>query len=565
MHFLVEKKPPARGMRRQASATRSAMTNTDDRIQMWGAISALLVLTLFHNMLSLGLPVYSLQVIGRVIPTGDLTTLFSFVVLILVFVLSDMAVESSRASYLIRLSGKMALHEQQRFARKVSDIHKNLEHQEDVLRLRSYFSSHVGFALIDLPFSALFLTGLFLLHPWLGLIATAVIFVVMGSGWAAGARVHGVAQANAPSVELRRRLRPTSLLASTMSAGVTERFRDVAIGLTTSAGHVVEAQAKAASQVQGIRSIAQAGLIAVTAILIARREIPAGAMLASSMLFARAIQPFERCSDVPQLARMLRLFLAVSRRSGAVKLVASARRLQVDVAGSPVGIRSASVRYPGQLSCALRDISLDANPGEILYVAGESGSGKTALLATFAGLIKPEVGEVRLNGYAYRDLDPEVVQKSIGCMIDSRLPHSGLLLGLIAGDKAPDLLKAVDAAKLAGLHEYIQTIPAAYNAWIDHRSPCLSVGRQEQLALARAIYGRPSLIVLDEPAAYLDEQGQRALAETLLELRNDGKIILITSRSRILQATHDKVVVLRGGLLDAVLSRREIEAHVGSR
>ncbi|PRD21211.1 UNVERIFIED_CONTAM: aprD [Trichonephila clavipes] len=270
-------------------------------------------------------------------------------------------------------------------------------------------------------------------------------------------------------------------------------------------------------------------------------------MIAASILAGRALAPVELIISTwkqfsaarTAYARLNELLARFPARSAGMPLPRPSGELRVEqVTGAP----------PGSPAAIIRSVSLLARPGQLLTIIGPSASGKSTLVRLLVGIWQPAHGHVRLDGADISRWDRAELGPWIGYLPQDVELFSGTVAENIARFGDVDSDSVIAAARKAGMHDAILRLPDGYDTQIGEGGSTLSGGQRQRIALARALYGDPSLIVLDEPNANLDEAGENALLQAICQAREENRtVILVTHRTRIIQAT-DQLLVLQDGM-----------------
>lgn len=225
---------------------------------------------------------------------------------------------------------------------------------------------------------------------------------------------------------------------------------------------------------------------------------------------------------------------------------------------TPLVVEKVSYRYPQQFKMLFRDISLTVNPGEALYVIGPSASGKTTFTRLVSGLFAPRSGHVRFGEVDVFRLQQNSQSRLVGTLPQDTTLFNGTVRENIAGMSLGDIDEVVRAAKLAGIHDTILALPKGYDTEIGEYEPLLSSGQRKAVALARAFYGRPRLVVLDEPIPHLDKAANAALFKAIKELKAEGTIVVLTTQSKVPSKYADKVILFEPPKYRILSSAEEI-------
>jgi ATP-binding cassette subfamily C protein len=322
------------------------------------------------------------------------------------------------------------------------------------------------------------------------------------------------------------------------------------------------------SLVKFVRMFMQSAALGVGALLAVKGEISVGAIIAASVLLSRALQPVE------QLVGSWAQILAAKQALGSIEdLFArtqadSSQRLTLPPPEGHLELDQVVVRNSSGDAALLKNVSLKLTPGTILGVVGQSGAGKSTLARVAAGAIMPDVGEVRMDAASLGDWEPDRLARYIGY-----LPQDcALLPGTIAENisrftmdsaSTPEQREAVEAkvvraAKLAGVHELILHFPGGYETQIEGSGRQLSAGQTQRIALARALFGDPKVIILDEPNSALDAQGEEALGRAVAAAKLGGAAIMIIAHKAAVLSTVDTLAIIHDGQIARVGPRQEV-------
>jgi PrtD family type I secretion system ABC transporter len=436
----------------------------------------------------------------------------------------------------------------------------------DVAAVRGLFTGGGIWPLLDAPWSILFYGIAFLIHPWLGwcgvaggvllvLIAAANELAIRGQLKEASQRtIHAVSEADAAARH------GDTLLAMGMLPGFLRRWQrlnEAALAPQAAAGSRTAALAALAKFVRFGLQVATLGLGAYLAI---RGELTGGAMVAASIIVARAVAPPEQAigawrsivSAQTAWQRLRTLLQAAGNGAPAMRLPRPAGALSVD---------KASYAIAGAHDPIIRQVSFTLGAGESLAVIGPSGAGKTTLLRLLVGSLVPQLGSVRLDAAAVDTWAPADKAHYIGYLAqDVELFNAMVRDNIARFSDAPDEA-VVAAAKLAGAHETILKLPQGYATIVGPGGLALSGGQRQRIGLARAVFGDPRLVVLDEPNANLDPDGEQALLEALRKLKQRQVTVVMVTHRLALTAEIDKVLKLREGRVDAFGPRVEVLAR----
>jgi PrtD family type I secretion system ABC transporter len=531
------------------------------------------IFSFFINLLMLTSPIYMLQVYDRVLTARSESTLIYLSVIIASMMLVMALLEMVRSRVLVRVSGKM----EQMLGAKVFDaifalnLRSPAANRSQSLRdldtLRQFITSQGPFALFDAPWAPIFIGIVFMMHPVLGIVATVgalILFVLAYMTEVATkkplneANMHAIKAASFAEASLKN---SEVLAAMGMLPGIRRRWR-------ASQEKAMMLQAQASDGAGGIsattkfiRMLLQSSMLGVGAYLALEGEITPGVMIAASIIMGRGLAPVEQAigswksfvSARGAYARLDDLLRAFSPQTDTMELPAPSGNVQVDrVVAMP----------PGGSSPTIKGISFALTAGEALAIIGPSAAGKSTMARLLVGVWAPHSGSVRLDGADVYSWNHEQLGPHIGYLPQDVEIFDGSIKENIARFGEIDATKVVEAAQLAGVHEMILRLPAGYDTVIGPGGIALSGGQRQRLGLARAVYGNPSFIVLDEPNSNLDSDGETALVNGLQRLKQKNTtVILISHRPSILNHV-DKVLLLRDGMVEMFGPKQEVMARL---
>jgi len=312
------------------------------------------------------------------------------------------------------------------------------------------------------------------------------------------------------------------------------------------------------------RLLLQVAMLGWGAFLALGGIISAGAIIAASIIASRGFAPAETL-----LSNWRNLLLARASHRRLAEHLGSApqtpeaeHRLQLPRARGEIRVEQLTVRFGAGLPPVLKAVSFALAPGDILGVAGPSGSGKTTLARSLVGLLPPSAGQVRLDGFELGSWDRDQLAGSVGYLPQTVQLFEGRIDSNIARFGTIDDAAVVQAARVSGAREVIARLPEGFNTPLDAAGAPLSGGQLQRIALARAFYGNPALVVLDEPTSNLDSEGEACLRQLLEHARKQGTtVIVIAHRPNVLAAT-DRMLVLQDGTVAQEGPSREVLARI---
>jgi PrtD family type I secretion system ABC transporter len=519
------------------------------------------VFSLLINILYLAPTLYMLQVYDRVVPTGGKTTLLFVTVALALALLTLSMLDMTRNRLLVRASQRIDALIAPRLLRQMMAADSGAAGQamRDFDNVRAAMAAPAIAAMFDAPWTPVFLLAAFLLHFWIGILAVVSAILLISLAFAnqrstqKKMEVATSAMVSAHNSQQAAAVHGTTVKGLGMTGAMVERqlgHRRMALANTLSAQF---AGSRLTATSRFFRLFVQSAALGLGALLALAGDISAGAIIASSVLLSRALQPIESIIGAwSSLAaaraaarRLVRVFENVEDERIYTVLPAPEGLLEVE----EVGLRGRDGRT------ILVGVSFRAEPGKILGVIGPSGSGKTTLGKILVGALQPTVGTVRIDGARITDWDQDELGKYLGYMPQESSLFEGTIKENIArftkarnAEHAKEIDEAVvAAAKDAGVHELILQLPQGYDTPLGLMGAGLSAGQSQRLALARALYGDPKLLLLDEPNAFLDQPGEAALVSAIARARSRGAtVIVIAHRSGVLAAA-DRLLVLDAG------------------
>ncbi|WP_292135350.1 type I secretion system permease/ATPase, partial [Mesorhizobium sp.] len=425
-------------------------------------------------------------------------------------------------------------------------------------------------ALFDLPWSPIYIGIIFLLHPWLGFFALGCSLLLIGMAVLNEYLVRSpLKQANELATNnynfTEMSLRNSEVVrAMGMIDGLIRRWgRDRNLALRRQA----EASDRAALMsglIRFLRLTMQSLILGLGAYLVIERQITGGTMFAASLLLGRGLQPVE------QIVGLWRsLILARAALARVEKLVdggaRNERAFNLPKPSGTISVEQVSFAILSQQKVLLREVSFRLEAGEALGIVGPSGAGKSTLARHLAGVMQPSRGTVRLDGADLSQWGHDALGDHIGYLPQDIELFSDTVAANIGRFKTNVDQEVIEAARLAGVHEMIIRLPQGYETQIGEGGAVLSGGYRQRIALARAVFGTPKLIILDEPSSNLDADGDRALSDCAIELKRRGSTVIIVSHRPSTLANVDKILLLRDGAVEAFGMRNEIVALLNQR
>jgi ATP-binding cassette, subfamily C, bacterial exporter for protease/lipase len=516
------------------------------------------IFTAVINILLLVPSLYMLEVYDRVLTSRNTFTLLMLTLMMLIMYLIYAALEALRSYSVIEVGKKIDAELNQRtftaaFEQNLKTRGENAAQAlNDLTTIRQFVTGPSLYTFFDAPWFPLYLLVIFIFNFWLGLFATictallvllAIINELVTHEPLSKANTLAFQSSNLASNHLRN---ADALDSMGMLPGIRKRWFGLHSKYLESQAVGSQRAATLAALTKFLRITMQSLTLGLAAYLVLKNEISAGMMIAAVILLGKALSPVESVIAVWKQWR---------------NVLSSYERLKDLFENNPPRNTSMSLPRPkGHLSMEhlyaaapdseamiLKDVSFSINPGDILGVIGPSAAGKSTLAKIAVGIWRPRSGCCRLDGADVYAWNKDELGPAVGYVPQEIEIFSGSISDNIARFYDYTADEVVLAAQLVGIHEMILQLPKGYDTLVGDGGVGLSGGQKQRIALARAVFGGPSLLVLDEPNSNLDDAGERALLSTIESLREKkSTIILITHRISILQAT-TKLLYLQDG------------------
>ena len=535
------------------------------------AFGGVAVFSVFVNLLMLAGPLYMLQIYDRVLASRSIPTLVALTVFLVGAFAFQAILDLIRLRIVVRAARLLD-------ARLSSTVHRAVltlatrgrdaasaqQPVRDLDQLRSFLTGTGPIAIVDVPWIPFFLALCFLIHPWLGFLSLAGAIVLLmltirterASRGLVGA-VNESGGLRAALVEAHRR-NNASAVSMGMTGALAARWaavNDRHVRTVSASSDIVNSYGSAT---RVIRLLMQSAILGLGAYLVIRQELTAGAMIAASIMMGRALAPIEVAignwrgfvAARDSIRRLSQIFGQLPAIRGMTDLPKPVRSLSVE---------NVAVVAPNGTKPILSQVHFRLSAGEVLGIIGPNGSGKSSLSRVILGIWPPGRGTVRLDGAALDQWDVDSLGRHIGYLTQIVELFPGTVAENIARMASePDSAAVLRAAQAAGAHDMILRLPGGYDTPIGDGGETLSVGQRQRIALARALYGEPFLVLLDEPSSNLDGEGEVALQNAIKQLKNRGAIVVLVAHRRSALAVCDKVLLLLNGQQQAFGPRDEI-------
>ncbi|EBA14850.1 type I secretion system ATPase [Roseobacter sp. SK209-2-6] len=500
---------------------------------------AVALFSFFVNLLMLTGPLYMMQVYDRVLGSRSEATLVALTVLV-VFLYGMMGfLDYARGRILARIGARF----QARLDHRVFDamMRRSAVARDPVAQtgtgdlesVQRLMSSPVLGAAFDLPWTPVFLAGIALFHPWLGLLALAggavlIVIAILNQLFSRGP-LQRASQSQHLSHLSSEEIRNEAEMIQSMGMleAAFRRWREIRGAALKDSVTANDVGGSFTAMTKTLRLFLQSAMLGLGAYLVLQEEMTPGAMIAGSILMGRALAPIEL--GLGQWALVQRAIKGWhSLAELLTKVPPEAERMDLPKPNAILNVQGLAVMPPGDKTALLRNVSFQVQPGQALGVIGPSGSGKSTLAKALTGAWRPAVGSVRLDGASLDQYAPEVLGQHIGYLPQRVQLFDGTIAQNIARlSLEPNPQKVVEAAKKAAAHDMIVNLPEGYDTRVAAGGGHLSGGQMQRIALARALYDDPVIVILDEPNSNLDNDGSVALNQAIKALKQAGKSVLI--------------------------------------
>ena len=532
------------------------------------------IFSVFVNLLMLTGPIYMLQVYDRVLGSRSVETLVALTLLV-AFLFGIMGILDFARS---RIMGRVGARFQSLLERRVFDavLRKSARRRDqgnatglsDLQAVQHLMTSPVLTSAFDIPFTPLFLLGIWIFHPLLvvlALVGGAVLIVLALLNQLATRRplaAAGEAGVTADLMAAEIQSEAETVQAMGMRGAAFDRWQTAR---SQSLKQHIRSADRAGSftiSTKTFRLFLQSAMLGLGAWLVLQNQLTPGAMIAGSILLGRTLAPIEQIvAQWPLVQRAVHGWFGLGRLLAEVP--PEGERTTLPQPSARLAVQGLTIVPPGERETVLRGITFALEPGQAMGVIGASGSGKSSLARAITGLWPPAGGKIRLDGATLDQFAPETLGQHIGYLPQRVQLFAGTVTQNIARLAAdPNAELVVAAAKRAGAHDMILALPDGYDTQISAGGGRLSGGQMQRIALARAMYGDPVILVLDEPNSNLDNEGSEAVNSAIRTFKAAGKAILIMAHRPASIKECDLLLMLEGGQLRSFGPRDEVLRNV---
>ncbi len=530
------------------------------------------------NILALTGAFYMLQIYDRALSSGSIPTLLAISALAIGLYFFQGMFDVIRSQILVRIGARLdrkiapmahqVAIDMPRFGFSTAEA---LERGRDVDTVRGFLGSQGPIALFDLPWMPLFLVFVYVLHPWLGALTFGGAFVLTVLAIVTELMTRRLSNATHHSAVTRNAIADSNARNADILKAMGFAGRAVARFGRANEDHL-ELQTRT-NDISGtfgaisrvLRMILQSAVLGLGAFLTIQGDLSAGAIIAASVASARALAPIDLA--IGNWKSVVAARTAFGRlKETAMALADGGEPMELPAPTSSLKVENITVAAPGSGRVLLSEVNFELKAGQALGIVGPSGGGKTTLVRALTGIWPVLRGSVRLDDAELTQWDDEALGQYVGY-----LPQEVALLDATIEEnisrlqEEPDARAIVEASRAAGVHEMIVRMPDGYRTELGPLGVSLSGGQRQRIGLARAVYGSPFVVVLDEPNSNLDGEGEAALTAAIEGIKGRGGIVVVIAHRPSALAAVDLVAVIQNGKLSAFGPKEEIIGNAARR
>jgi PrtD family type I secretion system ABC transporter len=530
------------------------------------------VFSLAINLLYLSAPLYMLQLYDRVVTSSSEPTLVMLTIALIIALLALSGLDLMRARVLTRASLRLDRLLAARVMTAIIDRGAGAggarsQALRDFDNFRQCITGPGIHAIFDLPWAPIYLIVIYLLSPMLGTfaLASALLLVTLAliNEWRVRGPLGEAAEAGARNYSFTEMsLRNSEVVqAMGMAEGLLRRWARDRARMLERQVTASDRAATVTSMIRFLRISVQSVILGLGAYLVIERQATVGSMFAASFLLARALQPVEQIvgswrnllSARAAYGRIRELLATTPQREARLEMPRPSGRLALE----------AVTYFPGPgMAPVLRNVSFRLDAGEVLGIIGPSGAGKSTLCRQIVGVLRPSSGTIRIDGAELAHYSPQALGRHTGYLPQDIELFSDSVAANIGRFTFSDAGGIFAAAQLAGAHDMILRLSDGYETQVGDGGMAISGGYRQRVGLARAVFGNPCLVVLDEPSSNLDAEGDAALAECINRLKSNRVTVVIVSHRPMTLSVVDKILLLRDGIVEAFGPRAEVLARL---
>jgi len=527
------------------------------------------IFSLVINLLSLAVPIYSMQVLDRVLSSGSKNTLMMLTIIVAASVVFSGIITALRATVFSQISrwldDKLStdiVYKSIELALRRPNI--GTQPVRDLNTIRSFVSSPTMGSILDAPWAIIFFIVLYIINQTIGIVVTIAAFFLLGLAILAqkipSKLLASSSDAQVKSIQsLESVIRNAEVVAAMgMMEKTTQNWRNFNNTNLEDSYHAGNIGTVISNFTKSYRMGLQIVITGIGAWLVIHEQMTMGAIIAVNMLTGKALAPFDAAVSIYQgwtnvKKAHKRLVLIFDYEGNMTK------KLELPEPEGLLSISNLSYQEPNSKRWTLKGVSIEIPAGSSIGIIGPSGSGKTTLSRLLAGVKSPSSGTIRLDGATLDQWPQDQLSSAVGYLPQDIELFSGVVSENIARmDKDVEDSTVIDAAKLAEVHDYILALPNGYQTDIGLNGSALSAGQRQRVALARCFFGNTKLMILDEPNSNLDTEGEQALVQAILNAREKKITTIIVAHRPSLLHHVDQICVLKAGEIAMLGPAKEV-------
>ncbi len=542
----------------------------------YAGLSVILLFSVLTNLLKLATPLYVMQVLDRIPASRSIETLVMLTVITIAAVLTGVIIDIVRRRMFMHWGAWI----EQQFGPKLvhdglatniaTDVMAPSKALRDLSTVRQFISGSGLITWLDVVWAPFFVALVYLIDPMLALIVFIAALAVLALGLLQEISTRSSNDAARRAQSTGKKWVAAAERSSetigplSMADSLARRWSDSASESLDEGMRSKKRSTTIAAAIYFLGRSLRIALLCVGILLVINSGQTLGAIMAAGVLGRMAFKLVEKAMS--KWRDLVSARAAYGRMCNALGAETAPYTSMIDhQLPAPLSIRDVGHRYSNQTASVVKRVSVTMRPGEVLCMIGPSASGKTTLSRLVSGLLRPKSGSIRLGDVDTARLPQNGHARYVGYLPQEVRLFSGTVRENIARMELGDFSLVVEAAQLTGMHDIILQLPQGYDTEIAENEPLLSTGQRKGIALARALYGWPQLIVLDEPEPHIDRTGRRALMQALKTCTAQGSIVVVTSQSRGMTKIADKVLLLGSSRVELLDSKTAIAALLGVR
>jgi PrtD family type I secretion system ABC transporter len=524
------------------------------------------------NLLTLAMPIYSLQILDRVISSSSLETLLMLTVIVIITLVFLGFFNIIRSFVFFQISKNLDDDLASKILKDSISIysnHKNISPTQlsrDFASLKNFISSQIMHTIFDAPWAIIFIISIFFVHYINGLVVLLAAIILMFLAYLNDYSIKDdIKKANEANVKSLRYIEFSSRNAEVIEAmgmknNLLKHWQNIMDSSNNLQQKVNEKTTLISSITKSIRMIIQILMMGIGAYLVINRQMSGGGIIATSILAGKALAPFD--AGISIWKNYVNAKKSYDRIDKFLETVENSDLIEGTLLPEPKGnIKVEKLVFSPKNSQKpiLKGLSFEINQGEIIGIIGPSGAGKTTLAKLLIGIYKPSSGTVRLDNAEVYRWDKEDLGRFVGYIPQDIELFEGTIKNNIARmNEETDDQKILKAAKIVDADSLILHLEKGYETQVGESGTCLSLGQAQRIGLARAFYGDPRIIILDEPNSHLDIQGEKAFAKAIEYARMQKITMIIIAHRTSVLANVDKIMVLQDGIINSFDERDKV-------